>query len=322
MSPLSNCDFAFECAILSGMPLFSIIIAVFNDWRALEACLDSLLEQKDRPDFEVIVVDDGSLQPAPEAIKQRARRLRLTIERVSHTGISAARNHGIRISTGSTLLCVDADCRLQKGCLAALSEAIAASPEDNYFQLRLVGDCSRLVGKTEHLRLTTLQSQLLEVGGRIRYLNTAGFAIRRAAVRVETGLFDPGAIRGEDTLLLANLIERGDLPLFVADAIVQHEVPLSFAKCLLKDMRSAFLEGATYAQIASRGIQVRMSHRERLNMLACMWETSRLPAVGRWACFGLIVRQSLSRITSVVYRLLHPRAGSHSTKATAVKGSL
>ena len=48
---------------------------------------------------------------------------------------------------------------------------------------------------------------MLQPDGRIRYLNTAGFAIRRTAVNVEEGLFDPVAIRAEDTLLLANLMK-------------------------------------------------------------------------------------------------------------------
>jgi GT2 family glycosyltransferase len=322
MSPVSNCDFWIECAILLVMPSFSIIIAVYNDWKALEGCLDSLILQTDRPDFEVIVVDDGSYESPSEVILEKIRGLTATLVAQSHAGISAARNHGIRISRGSTLLFVDADCRLQPSCVATLSATIAASPQQNYFQLRLVGDCARIVGKTEHLRLTTLQKQLLEPDGRIRYLNTAGFAVRRAAIPVETVLFDELAIRAEDTLLLANLIERSELPFFVPDGIVQHEVSLSLTKCLSKDIRSAYLEGPTYALIASRGINVRMSHRERLKMLVSMWQTSRLSSIGRLAWLCLILRQSSSRTTSLVYRLLHYYGPATLTpKATSLKGT-
>jgi glycosyltransferase involved in cell wall biosynthesis len=321
MSPVSNCDFGIEYAMLLGMPSFSIIIAVYNDWRVLGACLDSLTQQNGGIDFEVIVVDDGSTQSAPEAIMERARRLPLTLVRRAHGGISAARNHGIRISRGSILLFVDADCRLQPNCLAALSATIVASAVPNYFQLRLVGDCARLVGKTEHLRLTTLQKQLLEPDGRIRYLNTAGFAVRRAAVPVDIGLFDESAIRAEDTLLLAHLTEQAQLPFFVPDAIVQHEVSLSLTKCLSKDIRSAYAEGATYARIASRGVKIRMSHRERLNMLASMWQTSQLASIGRFACLCLILRQSSSRTTSLLYRLFHYRPAALKPKAASLKGT-
>ena len=44
-----------------------------------------------------------------------------------------------------------------------------------------------------------------------------------ARVDIEAGVFYTGAIRAEDTLLLAELIQRRELPLFVSNAIVQHE---------------------------------------------------------------------------------------------------
>jgi hypothetical protein len=140
-------------------------------------------------------------------------------------GISVARNRGIRAAKGSILLFVEADCRLEPNCLAAVVSTISASPQHNCFQLSLTGICSTLAGRTEHLRLTTLQGQLLEPDGRIRYVNTAGFAIRRSSVSTDAILFDPVSLRGEDTLLLADLIERDALPLFVDQAIVRHEVP-------------------------------------------------------------------------------------------------
>lgn len=318
-----NCDFKIECAILdSSMPVFSIIIAVYNDWTALDPCLRSLTPQSGGPDFEVIVVDDGSDEEAPEVIRQWVRCMPLTIVRQSHAGISAARNRGIQISKASILLFADADCRFQAKCLAALDATIAGLPQHNYFQLRLVGDCSKFVGKTEHLRLTGLQNQLLQANGCIRYLNTSGFATRRSSVPIDGGLFDPTARRAEDTLLLANLIEHEELPFFVADAVVQHEVPSSLLECVRKDIRSAFLEGGTYALIASKGIRIRMSHRERWKMLCSMWTTSKLSSIGRWAWFALIVRQSLSRITSFVYRLLYRRTSSQRTNPASQSGRI
>jgi glycosyltransferase involved in cell wall biosynthesis len=301
------------------MPRFSIIIAVYNDWTALDRCLHSLMQQRDGADFEVIVVDDGSAQAVPESIRQWERELPLRIVRQSHAGISAARNQGIELSIGSILLFVDADCRLHKNCLAALQSVITTSSEHNYFQLRLIGNCSTLVGRTEHLRLMTLQDNLLQPNGCIRYLNTAGFAVRRSRVQIERRLFDPVALRGEDTLLLADLIERGDLPLFVADAVVQHEVPLSVVLCLRKDIRSAFLEGRTYALIASRGIKVRMGYRQRLKTLSSMWRSSRDPSIGRSALFVLTIRQSLSRITSFVYRFVRGHADLKSKGPSSVE---
>jgi len=95
--------------------------------------------------------------------------------------------------------------------------------------------------KAEELRLVTFQEHALQPDGRIRYLNTAGFAMRRngSAAKPEC-LMRPRS--GEDTLLLANLIEGDTLPLFVPEAIVEHAIPLSLMECLRKDIRTAYLE--------------------------------------------------------------------------------
>jgi glycosyltransferase involved in cell wall biosynthesis len=287
---------------LTMRPLLSIVIAVYNDWEPLDDCLQSLAQQANGPSFEVIIVDDGSREVAPECIRRWTERYPLTIIRQSHVGISAARNRGVQVSRGEVLVFVDADCRLQTDCLVALGSTIAKSPEHNCFQLRLVGDCSGTVGRAEELRLATLQDYMRQPAGCIRYLNTAGFAIRRSAVDIERGVFDPIVLRGEDTLLLATLMQRGELPLFVANAIVQHAIPLSLMECLRKDIRSVYLEGQAYDIIASKGVRIQLSHRERLAMMMSMWRISGRDSIGRSGWFVVTGRQALRLIASFAYR--------------------
>jgi glycosyltransferase involved in cell wall biosynthesis len=302
----------------SATPLFSILIPVYNDWIPLDQCLQSLARQTNAPGFEVIVVDDGSTKDAPELIHGSAPGYPLTIIRQPHAGIAAARNRGVRASQGAVLLFVDADCRLHTYCLAALSSMIVDSPQHDCFQLRLIGNCSSLVGRAEELRLSTFQNHMLQADGCIRYLNTAGFAIRRARVNVEAGVFDPAALRAEDTLLLANLMQVGELPLFVPNAIVEHAIPLSLMACLRKDIRSVYLEGTTYDMIASKRVRIRLTHRERLRLLWSMWRSAGQPSIGRSAWFVLVLRQTLQRTISLGYKWLRvgptARVRAHSSR--------
>ena len=292
----------------TAIPRFSIVIPVYNDWIPLEQCLQSLAWQTDAPGFEVIIVDDGSTDTAPEFVTTSAHRYPLTVIRLRHEGIPSARNQGIRTSKGAVLLFMDADCRLRSNCLAALNSAIGRSPRHDCFQLRLVGDRSSLVGRAEELRLIAFQEHMLQPDGRIRYLNTAGFAMRRARADVEAGVFDPVALRAEDTLLLADLMQGGELPLFVPDAIVEHAIPLSLIECFWKDIRSVHLEGNANDIIASRGVRIRVTHRERLRLLSAMWKTAGQQSIGRSAWFVLVVRQTLQRTISSGYQFL--RVGS------------
>ncbi|MGO9087693.1 MAG: glycosyltransferase family 2 protein [Candidatus Sulfotelmatobacter sp.] len=294
--------------------LFSIVIAVHNDWKPLEQCLGSLHQQTNAPGFEVIIVDDGSDEAAPESIRQWKGSYPLTIVRQPHAGIAAARNRGLQDARGSVFVFTDADCRLRANCLSALATALNDFPQHNYFQLRLTGDCSNLVGRAEELRLIALQNRMLQPNGRIRYLNTAGFAIRRVCVDIEAQLFNPVALRAEDTLLLVDLTQRGELPFFVADAIVQHAISMSLPACLRKDVRSAWLEGKTFQLIAAKGAHVRMSQKERLSMVSSMWKIAHQHSIGRSAWFVLVARQLLQRIVTFTYECL--RIGSHAHAPT------
>jgi len=286
-------------------PVFSIIVAVYNDWWALEGCLQALREQKDCAKFEVILVDDGSDQQVPESIIGWNRFFPVTVIRQEHAGISPARNKGIQASKGSVLVFVDADCRMLSGCLSALEMKLAELPQKSCFQLHLVGNCANTVGRAEELRLIGLQSHLLLPDGHVRYLNTAGFAILRSKVSEDGNLFNPIAIRAEDTLLLATLMRRGELPVFVPTATVQHSIPLSLAACLRKDVRSAYVERRAYDIIAARGITIQLTNRDRLAIMSTMWKASGHNSLGRVSWFIVTGRQVLRLLVSGVYRILH-----------------
>lgn len=282
------------------MPHFSIIIALYNDWKPLDHCLHSLAGQENAPAFEVIVVDDGSEQTAPESIRTWNNCFPLAIVRQSHEGIAAARNRGIQNSTGSVLVFTDADCVMQRDGLAALHRTMIDNPQHNCFQLHLVSERSSLVGRAEELRLLGIQNQTLQPDGCIRYLNTAGFAIRRESAG--SVLFNPVTQRAEDTLLLANLIGRGELPFFVPDAIVQHAIQLSLTQCFFKDIRSAWREGKAYDIIAAKGVTVRMNDRARMRMLLSMWSAARQPSIGTMAWCVVLLRRTVHRITRGLYK--------------------
>lgn len=288
-------------------PLLSVLITVYDDWERLAECLRAIGAQVGPPSFEVIVVDDGSKQPAPEFVRMWQSSYPLTIIREAHSGIPRARNRGVEESKGEILLFTDADCRFEPDCLLKLAETIAAFPEHGSFQLHLTGDSSTLLGRAELLRLIAIQDQTLQPDGRIRFLNTSGFAIRRSHKSVETGPFDITAIRGEDTLLLATLMQQGELPLFVRNAKVRHSVSLSILECVRKDLRSGWLEGITFKAVAEKGVRVRMTNQDRIRMLYSTWKTSRDPMIGHLAWLVLTSRQLLERSVTVLYQCLPGR---------------
>lgn len=282
---------------IASAPRLSIIIPVYNDWRPLLECLKSLQQQVSAPQFEVILVDDGSEQAAPSALIQQSERpYPVDFIRQVHVGVAAARNAGIKHSTGSVILFTDADCRLAGDCLSNLAAKVTSFPQHDCFQLHLTGECSNVAGRAEELRLRTLQKSRLQPDGRIQYLNTAGFAIRRERIDVEKGLFNPGALRSEDTLLMAEFMQRGELPFFVQDALVYHRIVFPVVGCFRKDLRTGWLEAKSEQAMNASGARIRMSDLQRFQTLMGMWRTAGEDSIGRAAWFLLLARRLVRRV--------------------------
>ena len=71
-------------------PQLSLVIAAYNDWVALEKCLASVAGQRNAPEIEVLVIDDGSAAPAPAPITGRNGYFDVRVVRQSHSGIEHA----------------------------------------------------------------------------------------------------------------------------------------------------------------------------------------------------------------------------------------
>jgi hypothetical protein len=163
----------------------------------------------------------------------------------------------------------------------------------------VAGDFKGIVGKAEELRLLTLQKHMLQPDGRIRYLNTAGFAIRRREINHKP-LFRPDILRGEDTVLLAELMLEHQLPLFVPRAVVYHSIDLSLLECLWKDIRLAKYSRSADDFIASTGVRIRVNSSERFKMMVQMWKASGADVIGRMPWLIVVARQSVQRLSSIV----------------------
>jgi glycosyltransferase involved in cell wall biosynthesis/SAM-dependent methyltransferase len=112
------------------IPLVSVILTSYNQAHFLSDAIESVLRQT-YSQFEIIVVDDGSTDNALEIV---ARYAGVRYIRQDNQGLSAARNTGLRRSTGAYLVFLDADDRLLSnalevgvGCLEAHSECAFVS---------------------------------------------------------------------------------------------------------------------------------------------------------------------------------------------------
>jgi GT2 family glycosyltransferase len=111
----------------SGAPRCSILIPVHERVALTRACLDALTPQVGA-DAEVVVVDDGSPEPAERVLAPHSESVRI-VRRERQGGFGAACNLGAAAAAGSLLVLLNNDCLPAEGWLAALVRYADAHPE-------------------------------------------------------------------------------------------------------------------------------------------------------------------------------------------------
>ena len=84
----------------------SVIIPTYNRGHILSDAIDSVLAQ-DFDDYELIVVDDGSTDNTMAILNGYSNKIKVCKQ--TNQGVSAARNHGIAVSSGELIAFLDSD---------------------------------------------------------------------------------------------------------------------------------------------------------------------------------------------------------------------
>lgn len=92
---------------MSGGVDLSVVIPTYNGAKKIQNCLEALKKQTTKLKFEIIVVDDGSIDGTQELLASHSN---LIYVRQENAGPAAARNRGASISGGRIILFTDDDC--------------------------------------------------------------------------------------------------------------------------------------------------------------------------------------------------------------------
>jgi O-antigen biosynthesis protein len=103
-------------------PRISVVVCCYNGQDTLADCLDGLSELR-YPDYEVLVIDDGSTDRSAEIAAAYPFRLICT----PNQGLSNARNLGLSAATGEIIAYIDADARPDRDWLSYLAGAFRNS---------------------------------------------------------------------------------------------------------------------------------------------------------------------------------------------------
>ena len=107
--PRPVCTPIYENKTIDNNIDLSVIIPVYNHKDTIKENIDSVLNQKTKYKFEVLLVDDGSTDGVSDVIKIYDTDPRVTIITQKNGGIGSARNTGINNAVGKYIMFVDCD---------------------------------------------------------------------------------------------------------------------------------------------------------------------------------------------------------------------
>ncbi len=207
-----------EAPLAPGLawPRISVVVCSYNGERTIAGCCEALA-RLDYPDYEVIVVDDGSTDRTAEI----ARGFGFQVISTANHGLSNARNTGMRAATGEIVAYTDDDAPpdphwltfLAWGFLttghAAIGGPNIAPPSDG-----LVADCvAHAPGGPVHVLLSDTVAE---------HVPGCNMAVRRRCLE-EIGGFDPRyRAAGDDVDVCWRLQQRGWTIGYSAGAMVWH----------------------------------------------------------------------------------------------------
>ena len=197
-------------------PRMSVVVCTYNGEATLRDCLDGLLKL-DYPDYEVIVVDDGSTDGTAAIAAAYPYRVVSTENR----GLSAARNTGLAAATGDVVAYTDDDARPDPDWLTLLALTFRTTDHAGVGGPNLppagdgaIADCvANAPGGPVHVLLSDREAE---------HIPGCNMAFRKECLE-EVGGFDPRfRTAGDDVDLCWRLQERGWTLGFNPAAVVWH----------------------------------------------------------------------------------------------------
>lgn len=153
-----------KCEHMSEIPLFSILIANYNNGVYLQECFDSVLAQR-YSHWEVVVVDDGSTDNSADvyATLQEDERVRVYVNE-GNRGCGYTKRRLVELAKGEVCGFLDADDTLTPDALQVMVDAHVAHPECSliYSQYYIADAELRVSGISQHQRQLPMGESFLD----------------------------------------------------------------------------------------------------------------------------------------------------------------
>lgn len=210
---------------------FSIIVPVYNRPDEVDELLQSLCMQMVK-DFEVLIIEDGSIKTCKDVCDKYADILALHYYAKENSGPGQSRNYGAERANGEYLLILDSDVVLPIDYLTAINQSLAANPTEAFGGPDAAHPSFTPVQKAISYSMTSFFTTGGIRGGKAKldkfYPRSFNMGIRRDVYQ-ELGGFTKMRF-GEDIDFSYRIVEAGYHPQLFTEAWVWHKRRTDFRK--------------------------------------------------------------------------------------------
>jgi glycosyltransferase involved in cell wall biosynthesis len=233
----------------SPPPDVSYVVIAYNEAPAIVSCLSAITDQVGSSSYEIIVVDDCSVDQTAELVQDFAscRPEVVLIRHERNLGRGAARSTGVAAATADLIAMVDADIVLPTDWLERCRRVLLESAVD------AVGGIAVPDGDVAYVhRIFSLTPKVTSMSTQVTGSN--GLYRRKVFDLVS---IDPSLIEGEDVALNFAMREAGLQCVSIADLLVEHCESKDFLgsmKWLYQSGKGASRQLATYGKVRTPDI--------------------------------------------------------------------
>lgn len=211
---------------------YSIIVPVFNRPDEVDELLESLCQQTVK-DFEVLIIEDGSIKPCKDVCDKYADILALHYYVKDNSGPGQSRNYGVERASGDWVIILDSDVVLPQNYLQAVEEGLSQNPCEAFGGPDAAHPSFTPIQKAISYSMTSFFTTGGIRGGKKAkldkfYPRSFNMGIRRD-VYLELGGFTKMRF-GEDIDFSYRIVEAGYQPRLFSEAWVWHKRRTDFRK--------------------------------------------------------------------------------------------
>ena len=205
------------------MKKVSVIVPVYNAKETLEKCINSILNQT-YTNLEIILIDDGSTDKSGVICDEYQKKdARIKVLHKKNSGVSEARNDGIKLSTGDYIQFVDCDDYINNKMTEKLLQVSEANSVDiTICGYDIINGESQIPSKDGIYTKDNMLETILDKKGYIYANQPWNRLIKSEIIKKNNIVFDRNMSKGEDYIFNLEVFDKCNKYLIISDCLYNY----------------------------------------------------------------------------------------------------